>query len=234
MSAESAAAAERLAIIRQRIERARRRFGPPPDRVDLVAVSKTVPADAIRPFLAAGQRVFGENRVQEAKSKWPALREAYPDLELHLIGPLQTNKVRDAVALFHVIETVDRERLAEALAAELARTGRRLPCYVQVNIGEELQKAGVSPAEAKAFVAKCRELGLEVIGLMCIPPEGEPPGPYFAQLAQLARDEGLSKLSMGMSADFEVAIAMGATAVRVGTALFGQRPARDSGTPAES
>jgi pyridoxal phosphate enzyme (YggS family) len=205
--------------------RAHARFGPPPAEVELVAVSKTFPAEAIEPFLAAGQRVFGENRVQEARDKWPGLRAAYPDVTLHLIGPLQTNKARDAVALFDVIETVDRDKLAGVLAAEMARAERRLPCLVQVNIGLEEQKAGIAPAETVAFVQRCRDVhGLDIVGLMCIPPDGMPPGPYFAHLATLARDAGVSGLSMGMSGDFETAIAMGATHVRVGSALFGARP----------
>ena len=220
------AAAGNLAAIKERIARAHARFGAPPDRVELVAVSKTFPAEAIEPFLVAGQRVFGENRVQEAKDKWPDLRAAYPDIELHLIGPLQTNKAREAVALFDVIETVDRDKLAGVLATEMARAGRKLPCFVQVNIGLEAQKAGIAPAETVAFVQRCRDVhGLDIIGLMCIPPDGVPPGPYFAHLATLARDAGLSGLSMGMSGDFEVGIAMGATHVRVGSALFGYRPA---------
>jgi PLP dependent protein len=218
-------AAERLEIITQRIERARRRFGPPPDRVELVAVSKTFDADAIRPFLEAGQRVFGENRVQEAQRKWPELRASYDGIELHLIGPLQTNKAREAVALFDVIQTVDRDKLAGVLKTEMERAARHLPVFVQVNIGLEAQKAGVAPGEAVAFVSRCRtEHGLDVAGLMCIPPEGDPPGPYFAHLAALGRDAGVTKLSMGMSGDFETAIAMGATHVRVGSALFGARP----------
>ena len=218
-------AAARLAGIRARIEQARARFGPPPARVELVAVSKTFDADAVRPFLLAGQRVFAENRVQEARQKWPALRAEFPDLKLHLIGPLQSNKARDAVALFDVIETVDRDRIAGVLAAEMERAGRSLPVLVQVNIGGEAQKAGIPPAEAVAFVGRCRAAHrLDVVGLMCIPPEGEPPGPYFAHLAELARDAGVTGLSMGMSADFETAIAMGATHVRVGSALFGGRP----------
>jgi pyridoxal phosphate enzyme (YggS family) len=218
-------AADRLDAINQRIASAQARFGPPPERVQLVAVSKTFPADAITPFLAAGQRVFGENRVQEAQAKWPALREAYPDIELHLIGPLQTNKAREAVALFDVIETVDREKLASMLAAEMQRAGRTLPCFVQVNIGLEEQKAGIAPAETLAFVERCRSVhGLQVIGLMCIPPDRVPPGPYFAQLAELGRQAGVTSLSIGMSGDFEVGIAMGATHVRVGSALFGHRP----------
>lgn len=218
-------AGERLEIIRNRIERARRRFGPPPDRVELVAVSKTFDAAAIRPFLDAGQRVFGENRVQEAQSKWPELRASYDSIELHLIGPLQTNKAREAVALFDVIQTVDRDKLAGVLRTEMDRAGRQLPVYVQVNIGMEEQKAGIAPAEAVEFVARCRsEHGLEVVGLMCIPPEGDPAGPFFAHLASLARDAQVKNLSMGMSGDFETAIAMGATHVRVGSALFGSRP----------
>jgi len=223
--AESATGAQAaLEYIRSRMEKARRRFGAPPEHVELVAVSKTFPAEAIEPFLAAGQRVFGENRVQEAREKWPGLRRRHPDIELHLIGPLQTNKAREAVALFDVIETVDRDRLAGVLAAEMARAGRRLPCFVQVNIGGEAQKAGIAPGEAVDFVGRCRQVhGLEIVGLMCIPPEGQPAGPYFAHLASLARAAGVSRLSMGMSGDFETAIAMGATHVRVGTALFGRR-----------
>jgi len=219
-------AAGNLAAIRERIARAHARFGAPPDRVELVAVSKTFPSEAVEPFLTAGQRVFGENRVQEARDKWPGLRAVYPDIELHLIGPLQTNKVREAVALFDVIETVDREKLASMLAAEMRHAGRKLACFVQVNIGLEAQKAGIAPAETPAFVNRCRaEYGLDIVGLMCIPPDGMPPGPYFAHLATLARDAGVSGLSMGMSGDFEVGIAMGATHVRVGSALFGSRPA---------
>jgi pyridoxal phosphate enzyme (YggS family) len=219
-------AASRLAAIQERIARAQKRFGPPAESVTLVAVSKTFAAEAIEPFLEAGQRVFGENRVQEAKDKWPALRQAYPDVDLHLIGPLQTNKAREAVALFDVIETVDREKLASILAAEMQRAGRKLPCFVQVNIGLEEQKAGIAPAETIAFVNRCRtEHGLDIIGLMCIPPDGLPPGPYFAQLAELARAASVAQLSMGMSGDFEIGIGMGATHVRVGSALFGHRPA---------
>lgn len=218
-------AAERLAIITQRIERARRRFGPPPPRVTLVAVSKTFGPEAIRPFIEAGHRVFGENRVQEAKAKWPGLRASYGDIELHLIGPLQTNKAREAVALFDVIETLDRDRLAAVLRAEMERAGRELPVFVQVNIGGEPQKAGIAIEDAVTFVGRCRDQHrLNVVGLMCIPPEGVPPGPYFALLNQLARDAGVGQLSMGMSGDFETAIAMGATHVRVGSALFGARP----------
>lgn len=210
--------------ITSRMENARLRFGAPPDRVELIAVSKTFPAEAIRPYLEAGQRIFGENRVQEAGDKWPALREEFPDLELHLIGPLQTNKAREAVALFDVIETVDRDKLAGVLAAEMERVERRLPCFVQVNIGGEEQKAGIAPGETLDFVTRCRDVhGLDIVGLMCIPPDGVPAGPYFAHLAGLGRAAGLTQLSMGMSGDFETAIAMGATQVRVGSALFGHR-----------
>ncbi|WEK04206.1 MAG: YggS family pyridoxal phosphate-dependent enzyme [Candidatus Devosia phytovorans] len=223
---DTADAASNLATIRDRIHTAQARFGAPPEVVNLVAVSKTFDAEAIKPFLTAGQRVFGENRVQEAQGKWPALREAYPDLELHLIGQLQTNKVPEAVALFDVIETVDREKLAAMLATEMQKSSRMLTCYVQVNIGLEEQKAGIAPAEAVAFVARCRDVhGLNIVGLMCIPPDGVPPGPYFAQLNALGRAAGVERLSMGMSGDFEVAIAMGATDVRVGSALFGHRSA---------
>ena len=198
----------------------------PPAAVTLVAVSKTFAADNIVPFLDAGQRVFGENRVQEAEAKWPGLRASYDGIELHLIGPLQSNKAREAVALFDVIETIDREKIAIVLKAEMDRLGRQPRLLVQVNIGLEPQKAGIPPDEAVAFVARCREVhGLVIDGLMAIPPEGVPPGPYFAYLAMLARDAGVPVLSMGMSADFETAIAMGATHVRVGSALFGHRPA---------
>ena len=220
------AAPDSLINIRHRIAAAQSRFGAPPQVVELVAVSKTFPVEAIEPFLAAGQRVFGENRVQEAQAKWPELRARYSDVELHLIGPLQTNKARDAVELFDVIQTVDRDKLAGVLAVEMARLGRRLPCFVQVNIGMETQKAGIPPAEAVAFVERCRTAHqLEIAGLMCIPPDGVPPGPYFAHLAELAKAANASQLSMGMSGDFETAIAMGATYVRVGSALFGGRPA---------
>jgi pyridoxal phosphate enzyme (YggS family) len=217
-------AAERLSTIRMRIEQARSRFGPPPAAVTLVAVSKTFVADAIRPFLDAGQRAFGENRVQEAEAKWPGLRASYDGIELHLIGPLQSNKVREAVGLFDVIETVDRDKVAIAIKAEMDKQGRRPRLLVQVNIGIEPQKAGIAPDETVAFVERCRTVhGLPIEGLMGIPPEGVPPGPYFAQLAMLARDVGATILSMGMSADFETAIGMGATHVRIGSALFGAR-----------
>lgn len=220
------AAPQSLIDIRQRIAAAQGRFSAPPEPVELVAVSKTFAAQDIEPFLAAGQRVFGENRVQEAQGKWPALRDRYSDIELHLIGPLQTNKARDAVELFDVIQTVDRDKLAGVLAAEMARQGRRLPCFVQVNIGLEEQKAGIAPSDTVDFVERCRSVHqLDIVGLMCIPPDGVPPGPYFAHLAGLAKQTGGRQLSMGMSGDFETAIAMGATHVRVGSALFGARPA---------
>lgn len=217
-------ARNRLGEIRARISHAQQRFGPPAASVALIAVSKTFAADEIAPFLAAGQRVFGENRVQEAKDKWPGLRERHGDVELHLIGPLQTNKAREAVALFDCIQTLDREKLAVALQAEMERAGKSLPCFVQVNIGAEAQKSGIAPAEVVDFVVRCRAVhGLDVVGLMCIPPDGVPPGPYFAHLAVLGAAAGVQKLSMGMSGDFETAIAMGATHVRVGSALFGHR-----------
>jgi pyridoxal phosphate enzyme (YggS family) len=216
--------AARLSEIRSRIAAAAQVAQRRAEDVHLVAVAKTHGAEACLEALAAGQRLFGENRVQEAQGKWPALRARCPDLELHLIGPLQTNKVSDAIALFDVIETLDREKLARALAAERDK-GRRLPrLYIQVNTGEEAQKAGVAPNQASAFIALCRdELGLPVEGLMCIPPMDEEPAPHFALLAQLARQQGLKAISMGMSGDFEIAIRFGATHVRVGTAIFGER-----------
>jgi PLP dependent protein len=213
-----------LAAVRGRIEAAADAVGRPAGAVSLVAVSKTQPGAAVRAALLAGQRVFGENRVQEGLAKFPELRDEFPDLVLHLIGPLQTNKVRDAVAHFDVIETVDRPRLAEALAREMERTGRHLPCFIEVNTGEEPQKAGVLPTAADDFIADCRDrLGLRIAGLMCIPPEHEEPALHFALLREIARRTGLDGLSMGMSADFETAIRFGATHVRVGTAIFGAR-----------
>ena len=195
------------------------------DDVQLIAVSKTFGVEDIHPLLEAGQRVFGENRVQEAESKWPQLREEFPDLKLHLIGPLQSNKTKEAVQLFDVIETVDREKIAKFLQEEMLKQNRKLPCYVQVNIGEEPQKAGIAPNEAVKFVKHCQnDHHLDIIGLMCIPPVGENPGPYFALLAKLAKEAEVKKLSMGMSADYETAIAFGATSVRVGSAIFGHRP----------
>lgn len=216
--------AANLAAVQERIEAAARSGGSALQSVTLVAVSKTHPAQSVREALLAGHRVFGENRVQEAETKYPALREEFPGLALHLIGPLQTNKVRDAVALFDVIESVDRPRLAQTLAKEMEHTGRRPPCLIEVNIGEEAQKAGVMPAEADGFITECRDrVGLPIIGLMCVPPIGKEPSPYFALLREIARRNDISVLSMGMSADFEKAIRFGATHVRVGTAIFGAR-----------
>lgn len=218
------AIADKLAAVRSRIAAACGAAMRGLESVTLVAVAKTHPAEAVAAALAAGQRVFGENRVQEAQAKYPALKARHPDLRLHLIGPLQTNKVREAVALCDVIETVDRPRLAEALAEEMARQSRVLDCFVEVNIGAEPQKAGIAPEAAADFIAECRNRWkLRVIGLMCIPPEGQDPVPHFTRLADLARRNGLAALSMGMSADFEAAIACGATHVRVGTAIFGAR-----------
>jgi pyridoxal phosphate enzyme (YggS family) len=220
------AGADRLAEVRQHIAAAARAAGRDPASVTLVAVSKTHGADRVRELLDAGQRVFGENRVQEAEEKFPALKAAYPDLALHLIGPLQTNKAREAVALFDAIESVDRERLAATLAKEMTRSGRRPDCYIQVNTGEEPQKAGVLPAELDAFVASCRDSHkLPIVGLMCIPPVDEEPALHFGLLAKMAARNGLARISMGMSADYETAIRLGATHVRVGTALFGHRGA---------
>ncbi|MEX2648691.1 MAG: YggS family pyridoxal phosphate-dependent enzyme [Alphaproteobacteria bacterium] len=216
--------ARRLADVLARIGAAAREAGRDPAEVTLVAVSKTHGPERILPVLEAGQRTFGENRVQEAKAKWPALRVRFPDLALHLVGPLQTNKAREAVALFDVIETLDRPKLALALAEEMARIGRRLPCFVQVNTGEEPQKAGLAPGATDVFVEECRTRhGLDVVGLMCIPPVDEPPAPHFALLAKIATRNGLTRLSMGMSTDFATAIRFGATHVRVGTAIFGSR-----------
>lgn len=192
--------------------------------VTLVAVSKTFDAADIQPVIEAGQRVFGENRVQEAQGKWPDLKQAFADIELHLIGPLQSNKAKEAVALFDIIETVDRDKIAAELAKEIARQGRSPKLYVQVNTGSEPQKAGIEPRDAVAFVARCRDVhGLAIDGLMCIPPADENPGPHFALLEKLAREAGVAKLSMGMSGDYETAIAFGATCVRVGSAIFGSR-----------
>ena len=219
----AASAVENLHAIRTAIADSARRAKRAEEAVTLVAVSKTFEADAIRPVLEAGQRVFGENRVQEAQGKWPALREAFPDLELHLIGPLQSNKAKEAVALFDVIESVDRPKIAEALAAEMKRQNRFLPCLVQVNTGKEAQKAGILPEEADAFIAQCRTLGLTITGLMCIPPVDEEPALHFALLREIGRRNGLAVLSMGMSADYQTAVALGATHVRVGSALFGSR-----------
>jgi PLP dependent protein len=215
-----------LQDVRERLEAAAAKAGREASAVTLVAVSKTFGAEAITPVIAAGQRVFGENRVQEAKSKWPALKAAHPGLELHLVGPLQTNKVEEAVRLFDVIETIDREKLARAVAKEMARQGAGPRLFIQVNTGEEPQKAGVGPRETDALVRLCRfELGLQIEGLMCVPPIDEEPALHFALLRKIAERNELKGLSMGMSSDFETAIAFGATHVRVGSAIFGSREA---------
>ncbi|MGE0094587.1 MAG: YggS family pyridoxal phosphate-dependent enzyme [Alphaproteobacteria bacterium] len=217
--------AANLAGVKARIEAAARSVGREPQDVSLVAVSKTHPAERVRAVLAAGQRVFGENRVQEAMAKFPALKGEYPDLRLHLIGPLQTNKVKEAISLFDAIESVDRPKLAATLADQMAKSGRRPDCYIQVNTGAEPQKAGILPAEADAFIQACRETyGLPLKGLMCIPPVEEAASIHFAFLREIARRNNLSELSMGMSGDFEEAIRFGATLVRVGSAIFGARP----------
>ena len=217
-------AVARLAEVRANVARAEKEAGRPAGSVTLVAVSKTFDADAVRPVIEAGQRVFGENRVQEAMAKWPALKEETPGIELHLIGPLQSNKAKEAVALFDVVETVDREKIAAALAKEIARQGKAPRLYVQVNTGLEPQKAGIDPREAAAFVSRCRDVhGLAIEGLMAIPPADENPGPHFALLEKLARETDAEKLSMGMSGDYEAAIRFGATSVRVGSAIFGGR-----------
>ena len=215
---------QRLQEVRTRIGKAEETANRSAGSVSLVAVSKTFDAGDIRPVIASGQRVFGENRVQESQGKWPELKAETPGITLHLIGPLQSNKAADAVALFDVIETVDREKIARALADEMAKQGKSPKLYVQVNTGLEPQKAGIEPKETVAFVALCRnELGLAVEGLMCIPPADENPGPHFALLAKLAKACGVEKLSMGMSGDYETAVAFGATSVRVGSAIFGTR-----------
>lgn len=215
---------ERLQDVRDKIAKAAEEAGREPDSVSLVAVSKTFDAEHIRPTIQLGQRVFGENRVQEAQGKWPALKTETPAIELHLIGPLQSNKAADAVALFDVVETVDREKIARALAEEVKRQGRSIRFYIQVNTGLEPQKAGIAPDDVASFVGLCRdELDMQIEGLMCIPPVDENPGPHFALLAKLAGENGLKKLSMGMSGDFETAIGFGATSVRVGSAIFGTR-----------
>jgi pyridoxal phosphate enzyme (YggS family) len=218
------AGADHLTEVKGRIAEAAKAAGRAAADVTLVAVSKTHGADRVRELLDAGQRVFGENRVQEAEEKFPALKVEYPDLELHLIGPLQTNKARDAVALFDVIQSVDRERLAGTLAKEMERTGKRPACFIQVNTGEEPQKAGILPADLDAFVVTCRDVHkLPIVGLMCIPPVDEEPALHFALLTKMAARNGLSRVSMGMSADYETAVRLGATHVRVGSALFGAR-----------
>ena len=229
----SADPAANLAAIKTEIETALKEAGRAPGAVAVTAVSKTHEASRILPALEAGQRVFGENRVQEALGKWPALKERFPDIELRLIGPLQTNKAKEAVALFDVIESVDRPKLARILAEEMAKQNRRLKLYIQVNTGEEPQKAGLAPADVPGFLAQCRdEFGLEIEGLMCIPPAEDDPAPHFALLAKMAKTLGLSGLSMGMSGDYLIAAQLGATNVRIGTAIFGARPATQEITAA--
>ena len=216
-----------LAAVRAEIARACREAGREPSAVTLVAVSKTFPADAIEPVIAAGQRVFGENRVQEAAGKWPVLAANHVGIELHMIGPLQSNKAKEAVALFHAIHSVDRPSLCEALAKEISRQGRQPLLFVEINTGAEAQKAGVLPQDADGFLARCRDsYGLTIGGLMCIPPADEAPSPHFALTAKIAARNGLMQLSMGMSADYVAAIAMGATHVRIGSAIFGARDHR--------
>ena len=224
MSAE-ANAVEGLSAVLDRIAVAEAEAGRSGGSVQLVAVSKTFDAETIRPVIEAGHRIFGENRVQEAQGKWPGLKADFPDIELHLIGPLQSNKTKEAVALFDVIQSIDREKIAREIAREIKNQGRAPRLYIQVNTGLEPQKAGIDPREAVAFVERCRtEQGLSIDGLMCIPPFDENPGPHFALLEKLAREAGVGRLSMGMSGDFETAIAFGATDVRVGSAIFGHRP----------
>jgi len=212
--------------VKKQVEEAHKKFYLPKRKSlpEIIAVSKTHGPEKILPLLECSQRVFGENRVQEAKTKWPSLKKKYPDIELHLIGPLQTNKVREALELFNVIETLDREKLALELKKEKDKTGKCPPVFIQVNTGEEEQKAGISPDKADAFIKFCKdELGLPVIGLMCIPPIGEEPALHFALLKKIAKRNGIEKLSMGMSGDFETAAAMGATHLRIGSAIFGER-----------
>jgi len=224
MSAATTILETPLSKVRDEIARACAEARRDPAAVTLVAISKIFGTEAIEPIIAAGQRVFGENRVQEAKAKWPALKERYPGIELHLVGPLQSNKAKGAVALFDAIHSVDRASLAEALSKEIAKQGRTPTLFVEVNTGAEPQKAGVLPEETDAFLTRCSEsYGLAISGLMCIPPAHEPPAPHFALTAKIARRNGLALLSMGMSADFLVAIEFGATHVRVGTAIFGER-----------
>jgi hypothetical protein len=224
MSVDRLGSADRLKAVRVRIANAARDVHRVPEAVALVAVSKTFGAEDIVPVLEAGHRVFGENRVQEAREKWPGLKERFPGIELHLIGPLQSNKAADAVLLFDVIETIDRPKIARVVAEEIKKQGRRPTLFVQVNTGEERQKSGISPREVRPFVQMCRaDLGLSIEGLMCVPPVDDMPAVHFAFLAKLAKDVGVDKLSMGMSGDFETAIQLGSTHVRVGSAIFGHR-----------
>lgn len=219
-----ASVADQLSSVLLDIRKAEAEYGRSEGAVTLIAVSKTFEADAIRPALETGHRVFGENRVQEAMGKWPELRGSYDGIELHLIGPLQSNKAKEAVATFDVVHTVDRPKIAKALKAEMDKQGRDLPCFIQVNTGEEPQKAGIPPKEVDQFVKECKEtVGLNIVGLMCIPPVDEAPGEHFALLQKIAARNGLSQISMGMSSDYETAVGFGATHVRVGSAIFGSR-----------
>lgn len=224
MTTDSPQAALRLSTLRDTIDRAARLTDRSGDDITLIAVSKTQAADAIRLLIAAGQRVFGENRVQESQEKWPALRDEYPDIALNLVGQLQSNKAADAVALFDVIHSLDRPSLLTALAKAMDAAGKRIPCYIQVNIGAEEQKGGCPIADVPALIAAARDADIPLLGLMAVPPADVEPAPYFALLAKMAREEGLPRLSMGMSGDYETAIMLGATDIRVGTALFGDRP----------
>lgn len=223
MTTDIPEAAARLATLRDQIDRAARLTQRSADDINLIAVSKTQPAGAILPLIHAGQRGFGENRVQESQDKWPALREQFSDLTLHLVGQLQSNKAADAVALFDVIHSLDRLSLLSALAKAMDAAGKRLPCFIQVNIGAEEQKGGCPIADVPALIAAARDADIPLLGLMCVPPADVEPAPYFALLAKMAREEGLPRLSMGMSGDFETALMLGATDIRVGTALFGER-----------
>lgn len=220
---EQAVPSSPLEQVRSRIATAARIAGRKADDVTLIAISKTKPAEAILDLIAQGQRVFGENRVQESQDKWPAIRLAHPDVQLHLVGQLQSNKAEDAIALFDCIHSVDRPSLVTALAKAQDKLGRKVPCFIQVNIGNEEQKGGCAVAELPALLTQARDAGLEVVGLMCVPPAGIEAAPFFALLDKLADDNGLSQLSMGMSEDFETAVQLGATHVRIGSALFGKR-----------
>lgn len=220
---EQAVPSSPLEQVRSRIATAARIAGRKADDVTLIAISKTKPAEAILDLIAQGQRVFGENRVQESQDKWPAIRVAHPDIQLHLVGQLQSNKAEDAIALFDCIHSVDRPSLVTALAKAQDKLGRKVPCFIQVNIGNEEQKGGCAVAELPALLTQARDAGLEVVGLMCVPPAGIEAAPFFALLDKLADDNGLSQLSMGMSEDFETAVQLGATHVRIGSALFGKR-----------
>ena len=232
MTIDTIEAAARLSAVRDAMGRAARLTNRIADDITLIAVSKTQDADAIRPLIEAGQRIFGENRVQEAQGKWPALRQEFGGLKLHLVGQLQSNKAADAIALFDVIHALDRPSLLTALARAMDAAGRRVPCYIQVNIGAEEQKGGCAIADTPALINAARAADIPLLGLMCVPPAGIEPAPFFALLAKMAREEGLDRLSMGMSGDFETAIMLGATDIRVGTALFGERPSAARPVPA--